>query len=100
MPSLEGWSTLPASSVKARMEAPRANHSETVTTDSKGLHVDLSPAQLTRAGVDPGKPAVLEVRPYTAEDWERDNVGRVYESTAEMDAALHEYCALPDAESA
>jgi len=63
------------------MEAPRANLSETVTTD-------------------PGKPAVIGVRPYTTEDWERDNVGRVYESTAEMDAALYEYCALPDAESA
>jgi hypothetical protein len=35
---------------------------------------------------------------YTAQDWERDNEGRVYQSTAEMDAALEEYCALPDAE--
>ncbi len=37
---------------------------------------------------------------YTAQDWERDNAGCVYESTTEMDAALDEYCALPDAESA
>jgi hypothetical protein len=82
------------------MEASRASISETVTTGTDGLHVDLSAAQLAQAGVAPGKPAVIEVRPYTALDWERDNEGRVYESTAEMDAALEEYCALPDAESA
>ena len=81
------------------MEASRANLSETVSTDSNGLHVDLSPAQLAQAGVAPGKPAVVEVRPYTTQDWERDNAGRVYESTTEMDAALDEYCALPDVES-
>ena len=74
----------------------RANLSETVATNSKGLHVAFSPAQLAQAGVDPGKPAVIEVRPYTTEDWERDNAGRVYESTAEMDVALDEYCALPE----
>jgi hypothetical protein len=82
------------------MEASRANLRETVTTDSSGLHVDLSPAQLAQAGVDPGKPAVIEVRPYTTEDWQRDNAGRIYESAAEMDAALDEYCSLPDAASA
>lgn len=89
-----------AGSLNAVVEASRANLSETVATDSNGLHVDLSAAQLAQAGVDPGKPAVIEVRPYTAQDWERDNAGRVYDSTAEMDAALDEYCALPDAESA
>lgn len=89
-----------AGSLNAVVEASRANLSETVATDSNGLHVDLSAAQLAQAGVDPGKPAVIEVRPYTAQDWERDNAGRVYESTTEMDAALDEYCALPDAESA
>lgn len=82
------------------MEVSRATLSETVTTDRNGLHVDLSPAQLAEAGVDPGNLAVVEVRPYTTQDWERDNAGRVYESTAEMDAAFDEYCALPDAESA
>jgi hypothetical protein len=81
------------------MEASRANLRETVTTDSSGLHVDLSPAQLAQAGVNPGNPAVIEVRPYTTQDWERDNVERVYESPSEMDAALDEYCALPDAKS-
>ena len=81
------------------MEAPRAKLSEMVTTDGNGLHVHLTPAQLARAGVDPGKPAVIEVRPYTTQDWERDNAGRIYENTAEMDAALDEYRALPDAES-
>jgi hypothetical protein len=94
------WANLSADSLNAVMEASRAHLSETVTTDSDGLHVDLSPAQLAQAGVDPGKPAVIEVRPYTAQDWERDNAGRIYESTDEMDAALDEYCALPDAESA
>jgi hypothetical protein len=54
-----------------------------------------------RASGDAEKPAVVvEVRPYTAQDWERDNAGRVYESTLEMDAALDEYCALPDLKSA
>jgi hypothetical protein len=81
------------------METSRAKLRETVTTDSNGLHVYLSPAQLAQAGVDPGKPAVIEVRPYTTQDWERDNAGRIYESTAEMDAALDEYRALPDAGS-
>jgi hypothetical protein len=81
------------------MEASRANLSKTVATNSKGLHVAFSPAQLAQAGVDPGKPAVIEVRSYTTEDWQRDSAGRVYESIAEMDAALDEYCALPDPES-
>lgn len=81
------------------MEAPRAKFSATITTDSNGLHVHLTPAQLAQAGVDPGKPAVIGVRPYTTQDWERDNAGRIYESTAEMDAALDEYRGLPDAGS-
>lgn len=79
------------------MEGSRAKLRETVTTGSDGLHVHLTAAQLARAGVDPGKPAVIEVRPYTTQDWERDNAGRIYESTAEMDAALDEYRALPNA---
>jgi hypothetical protein len=82
------------------MKAYRANCRKTVMTDSNGLRVDLSAAQLAQAGIDPGKLVVFEVRPYTTRDWESDNAGRVYESTAEMDAALDEYCALPDAESA
>lgn len=82
------------------MGSTSATLRETVATDSNGLHFDLSVAQLAQAGVDPGKPAVIEVRPYTTEDWERDNAGRVYESAADMDAALDEYRALPDAESA
>ena len=81
------------------MEAPRAKLSETVATDSSGLHLHLTPAQLAQAGVDPGQPATIEVRPYTTQDWEHDNAGRIYENTAEMDAALDEYRALPDEES-
>lgn len=80
------------------MWASRATFSVRVETDSDGLHVDLSAAQLVQAGVDPGKLALIEVRPYTREDWERDNAGRIYESTSEMDAALDEYCALPGVE--
>ncbi len=71
----------------AFMPASRASLSVSVTTDSSGLRVDLTPAQLAQAGVDPGQPAVIEVRPYTKEDWERDNAGRIYDTTAEMDAA-------------
>lgn len=81
------------------MEACDARLSVTVVTDSNGLHVAFSAAQVRRVGVDPGRPAVIEVRPYTTQDWERDNEGRVYERAAEMDAALDEYCALPDADS-
>ena len=73
------------------METSRGKLSATVMTDSSGLRVHLPPAQLAQAGVDPGKPAVIEVRPYTTQDWERDNAGRIYDNTAEMDAALDEY---------
>ena len=81
------------------MWVSRATLSVSVETDSNGLHVDLSAAQLAQAGVDPGKLAVIEVRPYTREDWERDNASPIYESTTEMDAALDEYCARPGVES-
>lgn len=81
------------------MEASRAKLRKTVPADSNGLHVLLNPAQLAQAGVDPGKPAVIEVRPYTTRDWERDNAGRIYENTAEMDAALDEYRSLSEAGS-
>jgi predicted RNase H-like HicB family nuclease len=41
----------------------------------------------------------IEVRPYSTQDWQRDNAGRVYRDAAEMDEALDEYCGLPDVES-
>jgi hypothetical protein len=40
------------------------------TTDEKGLHVD--PEQLERAGIKPGSRALVEIRPYTEEDWVAD----------------------------
>ena len=40
------------------------------TTDEKGLHVD--PEQHERAGIKPGSRALVEIRPYTQEDWVAD----------------------------
>lgn len=40
------------------------------TTDEKGLHVDRE--QLERAGIKPGSRALVEIRPYTEEDWVAD----------------------------
>jgi hypothetical protein len=40
------------------------------TTDEKGLHVDAE--QLERAGIKPGSRALVEIRPYTEEDWVAD----------------------------
>ena len=90
----------PAGSVNAHMVSSRATLRETVATDGSRLCVEFSAARLAQIGVNPGEPVVIEVRPYTNQDWERDNAGRVYESASEMDAALDEYCALPGAESA
>jgi hypothetical protein len=82
------------------MVSSRATFRETAATDSDGLHVDFSAARLAQIGVDPGEFVVVEVRPYTTQDWERDNAGRIYGSTADMDGALDGYCALPDVEGA
>ena len=41
-----------------------------ITTDEQELHVD--PEQLERAGIKPGSRALVEIRPYTGEDWVAD----------------------------
>lgn len=40
------------------------------TTDENGLHLDRE--QLERAGITPGSRALVEIRPYTEEDWVAD----------------------------
>jgi hypothetical protein len=37
----------------------------------------LSPEQLADAGVQPGEQAVVEIRPYTEEDWIAETEGKV-----------------------
>ena len=58
----------------------------------------LTPEQLADVGVKPGEPAVVEIRPYTKRDFERDDAGRVYETAEEFIESLEGYCQLPDGE--
>ncbi|MGH2858614.1 MAG: hypothetical protein ACRDMJ_14155 [Solirubrobacteraceae bacterium] len=58
----------------------------------------LSPEQLADAGVNPGDRAVIEIRPYTKRDFERDDVDRVYDTVEGFVGTLEDYCELPDAE--
>ncbi len=37
----------------------------------------LTPEQLVDAGVEPGEPAVVEIRPYSEEDWIAETEGKV-----------------------
>ena len=67
---------------------------QVIDTNSDGAR--LSPEQLAHAGVKPGERAVIEIRPYTKRDFERDDAGRVYETTEEFVTSLEEYCELPD----
>jgi hypothetical protein len=53
---------------------------ETVKTDRNGLHVDVSSARLKRAGIQPGEPAIVEVRSYTAGEWMAEAQGRTLSS--------------------
>jgi hypothetical protein len=69
---------------------------QVIATDENGAR--LSPKQLTEAGVKPGEPAVVEIRPYTKRDFERDDAGRVYETAEEFIDSLEDYCQLPDGE--
>jgi hypothetical protein len=55
------------------------------TTDEKGLHVDAE--QLERAGIKPGSRALVEIRPYTEEDWVADGE-RTFASGGEFLAYL------------
>jgi hypothetical protein len=67
---------------------------QVIATDKDGAK--LSPEQLAHAGVKPGDHAVIEIRPYTTRDFERDDVGRVYDTVAGFVDSLEDYCALPD----
>jgi len=54
-------------------------------TDEHGLHVDRE--QLERAGIKPGSPAMVEIRPYTEDDWVADGE-RTFSSSDEFLAYL------------
>jgi hypothetical protein len=69
---------------------------QVIATDEDGAR--LSPEQLAHAGVKPGERAVVEIRPYSKRDFERDDAGRVYGSADEFVDSLEEYCELPDGE--
>jgi hypothetical protein len=51
---------------------------QVIATDKAGAK--LSPEQLADAGVTPGDRAVIEIRPYTKRDFERDDDDRVYDT--------------------
>lgn len=65
-----------------------------IATDKDGAK--LSPEQLADAGVKPGHRAVIEIRPYTRRDFERDDAGRVYDTVEGFVDSLEDYCELPD----
>jgi hypothetical protein len=67
---------------------------QVIPTDRNGAHV--SAEQLADAGVRPGEPAIVEVRPYTKADFERDDGDRTYETVETFAASLEDYCRLPD----
>jgi hypothetical protein len=48
---------------------------QVIATDKDGAK--LSPEQLADAGVQPGEQAVVEIRPYTEEDWIAETEGKV-----------------------
>jgi hypothetical protein len=48
---------------------------QVIATDKDGAK--LSPEQLADAGVPPGEQAVVEIRPYTEEDWIAETEGKV-----------------------
>jgi hypothetical protein len=66
---------------------------QVIATDKDGAR--LSPEQLADAGVKPGERVVIELRPYTQQDWERDNAGTVYHGVDEFKAAMDEFTSLP-----
>ena len=69
---------------------------QVIATDKDGAK--LSPEQLADAGVKPGDRAVIEIRPYTKRDFERDDVDRVYDTVEGFTDSLEDYCELPDGE--
>ena len=48
---------------------------QVITTDENGAK--LSPEQLADAGVKPGEQAVVEIRPYSEEEWIAEAEGKV-----------------------
>lgn len=52
-----------------------------IATNAEGAK--LTPQQLADAGVAPGEPAVIEIRPYDEAEWIAEGVGRVF-STEEF----------------
>jgi hypothetical protein len=42
---------------------------------------------------------VVEIRPYTKRDFEREDAGRVYETTEAFVTSLEKYCELPDGDA-
>lgn len=48
---------------------------QVITTDEDGAR--LSPEQLADAGVKPGEQAVVEIRPFTEEEWIAEAEGKV-----------------------
>lgn len=69
---------------------------QVIATDKDGAK--LSPEQLADAGVKPGDRAVIEIRPYTKRDFERDDVDRVYDTVEGFTDSLEDYCELPAGE--
>jgi hypothetical protein len=69
---------------------------QVIATDKDGAQ--LSSGQLADAGVKPGDRAVIEIRPYTKRDFERDDVDRVYDTVEGFRESLEDYCELPDGE--
>jgi hypothetical protein len=72
------------------------NHTvkQVIATSKDGA--SLTPEQLADAGVKPGEPAVVEIRPYTKRDFERDDADRVYDTVRGFVDSLEDYCQLPD----
>jgi hypothetical protein len=54
---------------------------------AEGVDVQVSAEDAGKRGIKPGDPAVVEVivRPFKAEEWVAEGVGRVFESDEEED---------------
>jgi len=54
---------------------------------AEGVDVHVSAEDASKHGINPGDPAVVEVivRPFKADEWVAEGVGRVFESDEEED---------------
>lgn len=59
---------------------------QVIATSEDGAR--LTPEQLADAGIEPGERAVVEIRPYSEEDWIAETEGKVL-STDEFIEHLH-----------